>query len=136
MTTSLTLANRQTLTAQIATLDFQINKLSKIFNAPSFKVGSLMISGKTAAGKEFNDLIVWRDQIPLPKHRLKEFLNMYAADLIYQRGHAPTRLGSPSWPFPSGRPDSCDRTRQTWPVAWPAEPAACRRSNGIRIRPV
>lgn len=85
MTTPLTIANRQVLTAEIATLDFQISTLTKLFTAANFTTGSLMLIGKTDRGKHFNELITWRGQVPIPKQHLKDFLQHYCQHLIYQR---------------------------------------------------
>jgi len=94
MTTPLTLANRSILIVQIATLDLQINKLVKLINAGSFKTGSLMLAGKSSFGKEFNELITWRDQVPLPKQVLKDFLQHYCNSLMYQRSNCALILES------------------------------------------
>lgn len=85
MNTPITFANRQTLTAQVATLDFQINKLAKLFNSTFFKGGSLMVSGRNSLGKEYHELIVWDKDYRIPKNHLMVFLQLCCEDLIRQR---------------------------------------------------
>lgn len=86
MQTPLTAASRSSITAQIATLDLLISKLTKIFNSTNFKTGSVMVSGKNSLGKDYHELLVWDNTTTaLPKSRLKAFVNDWSQDLIAQR---------------------------------------------------
>lgn len=84
MNNTATLADRQTLLGYIATLDFQIQKLSKIFNSSLIDTGSLMIQGRNNV-KEYNELIVWNKNHPLPRQLMREFMQILAQDLINKR---------------------------------------------------
>lgn len=92
-------ANRQTLQAQIGSFDIQIDRIIKMVNAVSFKTGSLMLSGRSGLGKDFNEIITWRDNVPLPKIELKNFLQHYCNHLIYLRNNCVAILESEETSF-------------------------------------
>jgi hypothetical protein len=86
-------ALRQALSSKINSLDIQINKLSKWFNAISFKSGSIMLSGQNLLGKDFHELIVWNSELPMPVDRIRQFIHLYCEDLICRRTDLVQELG-------------------------------------------
>jgi hypothetical protein len=85
MLTPLTIADQQTLKAQIATIDLQISKLTTVIGTLVFKTGSLMLSGKTNALKEYHTIIIWDKSLPIPAKLMHKFLQDYADDLVTKR---------------------------------------------------
>jgi len=105
MTTPLTGASRSAMAAQIATLDFQINKLNKLANSSHLEKGSLMVSGKNSLYAPYHELVIWDSSNPLPKDRLKSFLEAYKADLMKERDLLLSAIDG-------GETDFKDQTRQ------------------------
>lgn len=76
---------RSDLVNKLQELDPVIDKLSRWLDANHFKSGSIMLSGRNYQGKDFHEILVFDGKLPVPAPRIKNFINLYAQDLVAYR---------------------------------------------------